>query len=61
MNNNYASAKVAILHPLKIQFRENLYKTNDRLLPREYIATFAFNVYHLTGEIFTLHQLQKWL
>lgn len=28
--DNYASAKVPFLHPLKIEFRKNPYKPNDR-------------------------------
>lgn len=49
----YASAKVAILHLLKMQCRK-IHLPYDRPLSRTYITTSVFIVAHLTGEIFTL-------
>lgn len=51
--DNYFSAVVAFLHPLKMQIRKNPYVPNYRSLPREFETTFVFNVFHMTGEIFT--------
>lgn len=51
--DNYFSAVVAFLHPLKMQIRKNPYVPNHRSLPREFKTTFVFHVFHTTGEIFT--------
>lgn len=41
--SNYESAVVALLHPLKMQFRKkkNPYKPNERPWFREYMTTFV--------------------
>lgn len=51
--DNYASAKVAFLHTLKMQFRKNLYIPNANPLSKEYTSSFVFSVFHLTGKILT--------
>lgn len=51
----YATAKVAFLHPRRMQYRKTKYRTDDcfkKSLPREYIKCFI--VSHITGEILTL-------
>lgn len=53
VTDNYASAKVAPLHPLKRQFWKNPYIPNERPLSTEQTTTPATSVSHLTGEIFT--------
>lgn len=54
MPDKNASAKMAYLHPLKLQFRKK--KTynipNDRPLSKEYRTIFDFSVFHITGEIY---------
>lgn len=53
-----ASAKVAFLHPLGMQFRGGLYVPGDGPLSGEYIlTTFVLSVFNLTGEIFTFENL----
>lgn len=42
--DNYVSAKVTFLQPLKMQFRKNPYKPNDTQLSREYITPLVLCV-----------------
>lgn len=48
--DNYA--KVAVLNPLKMQFRKIPHLSNNRPLSGKYITTFVLSLSHPTGEIF---------
>lgn len=51
-NDNYASAMVAVLHPLNIQSCKNLWIPNDSCLESMWPLLFFF-VTQITGDIYT--------
>lgn len=53
MLDNYASAKLACLHPLQLHASNNLNMQYDRSLQKEFITDFVINVSQLSGEILT--------
>lgn len=54
--DNYASAKKAFLHLLKLHVTNNLKMLHDRPFHKELITTFVIGVFHLPGEILTLNK-----
>lgn len=56
MPDNYVSAMLAFLHPLKLQFCKKLYSKYKIIAVRVYIH-FCFSVSQLTGEILTFKNL----
>lgn len=46
-------AKNAPLHLLKLRFRKIQYKSNERLMAREYITTFILSLSLVAGEMLT--------
>lgn len=49
----YCRCHCGIFAPLTMTFRKIPYIPNDRPLSREYITTFVFSEFYLTGEIIT--------
>lgn len=62
LDDNYASAKVAIFAPVKgacAYFEKKNQMTYDKSLFKEFVSISVIGVLHLSGEIFTIFTIQK--
>lgn len=57
--SNYACAKVAYLHLVKMTFLKSPFLLNKRPLHEKYIITFVFVLSYLPGDIFTCN-FENW-